>query len=92
MAAFTQQEATCSAINMCCYLTYYMTCMDALFLHALRPANNTFLFTVDLNRMWLFSRSNASLLLQLSQATHAFYAAFTCHFVVYYFTSATSLE
>lgn len=35
MVAFTHHEPTCSAVNMCCYLTYYMTDMSVFLLHAL---------------------------------------------------------
>lgn len=50
MVAFTHHEATCSAVNMCCYLTYYMTGMSAFFpqpQHALRPTDSHFHITVD---------------------------------------------
>lgn len=50
--------------------------------HALSPTNIPFLFTVDVNRMWLISHSDASL--QLSQVhciTHACHIASVYHFV-----------
>lgn len=33
MVAFTDHEATCTAVNMCCRLTYYMTGMIEVFMH-----------------------------------------------------------
>lgn len=74
VVAFTDHKATCSALNIRCYLTYYRhECV--LFFDCslpLKPAKTPFLIKVNVYRMWLLLKA-IHLFHKLSAVKIAFY-------------------
>lgn len=90
MAAFTHLETTCSAVNMCCYFSYYMTGMSALLVHsehAPGPNDRHFHIPVRVHRMWPSNSATSFLHIVTafrgSQIHKCF--SFISHFVLAYF-------